>query len=904
MNAAYLDFLRAKTRIAERRGLDVDDSEINPLLKPHQRMMVRWALSGGCRGLFASFGLGKSFMQIEFCRIVVSRVGGMGLITIPLGVRQEFIRDAAALATGDHPNVTDEQRAELRAWQAGRPDRIPKLRFIRSIADAVDGELHLSNYETIRDGKLDPRQFSVTSLDEASCLRGFGGSKTFREFMRLFDGVRFKLVATATPSPNDYIELLAYSAFLEIMDVGEAKTRFFKRNSEKADSLTIHPHKEREFWIWVSSWALFVQKPSDLGFDDTGYDLPPLRVHQHRVTTELTTREAERDGQGILIRNAALGVVGASREKRASLTARVAKMVEIISAEPSEHFLLWHDLEDERRAIEAAVPGVRSVYGTQDLDTREETILGFSDGAFQHLAAKPVIAGSGCNFQRHCNRAVFLGIGFKFNDFIQAVHRIQRFMQPHPVDIHIISSDGEQEILRTLMMKWKQHEHMVAEMGKIIREYGLNEHAMAQALARSIGVERVEISGPNHRIVNNDTVLETAALAENSIDLIVTSIPFSTQYEYTPSYNDFGHTDSDAHFWAQMDFLTPNLLRALSPGRNCVIHVKDRIVPGGINGLGFQTVSTFHCDAIQHFRRHGFAFLGMKTVTTDVVRENNQTYRLGWSEQCKDGSKMGAGMPEYLLIFRKPPSDRSNSYADKRVTKAKKWFGSAEREAGDDLVEAVDQTGVSIDSMPTTADWINPDGYSRARWQIDAHGYLRSSGDRALKADDLVGVPAAQIFRMWKRYNLEAVYDFEFHVAIAEALETRGRLPPTFMLLPPHAPTDDHVWSDVTRMLTLNGAQHAKGKEMHLCPLQFDIVDRVIAQMSMKGETVLDPFGGLMTVPYRAMLLGRKGIGFELNPGYFLDGATYCAAAEERIAIPSLFDLLDAEQEPALQAAE
>ncbi|AZO77735.1 MULTISPECIES: DNA methyltransferase [unclassified Bosea (in: a-proteobacteria)] len=897
MSAAYLDFLRAKTRIAERSGIEVVDSEINPLLKPHQRAMVRWALAGGRRGLFAAFGLGKTFMQIEFCRIVIEKNGGRGLITAPLGVRQEFRRDAYVLATGDHPDITEAQREELRVWQAGRLSRVPSLSFIRSIEEAAEPGLYVTNYETVRDGKLDPRDFSVTSLDEASCLRGFGGSKTFREFMRLFAGVAFKLVATATPSPNDYIELLAYSAFLEIMDVGEAKTRFFKRNSEKADSLTIHPHKEREFWLWVSSWALFVQRPSDLGFDDTGYDLPPLRVHHHTVASDVVTRAEERDGQGILLRNAALGVVEASREKRDSLAARITKMQEILSAEPEAHFLLWHDLEAERHAIEVAVPGVRSVYGSQELDEREETIVAFSDGAFQHLAAKPVIAGSGCNFQRHCHRAIFLGIGFKFNDFIQAVHRIQRFLQPHPVDIHIIASEGEQTILRTLLRKWEQHEHMVAQMGEIIREYGLNEQAMASALARSIGVERVEIKGANHRIVNNDTVLETAALPEGSVDLIVTSIPFSTQYEYTPSYNDFGHTDSDPHFWAQMDFLTPSLLKALAPGRVAAIHVKDRIVPGGINGLGFQTVSTFHCDTIQHFRKHGFAFLGMKTITTDVVRENNQTYRLGWSEQCKDGSKMGCGTPEYLLLFRKPPSDLSNSYADRRVTKAKKWFGPAEAEPGDDLPGEGDPAELSA------AAWINPDGYSRARWQIDAHGYLRSSGDRALKPEDLVGLPASDIYKLWKRFNLGAVYDFEYHVAIAEALETRGRLPPTFMLLPPHSP-NEAVWSDVTRMRTLNGAQHAKGKEMHLCPLQFDIVDRVIAQMSMPGETVFDPFGGLMTVPYRAILLGRKGIGVELNPGYFLDGAMHCAAAEDKIAIPSLFDLLDAERPVALEAAE
>ncbi|MBN9443667.1 DNA methylase N-4 [Bosea sp. (in: a-proteobacteria)] len=902
MSEAYLAFLKAKACIAVARGIEVADHEINPILLPHQRIMVRWALRLGRAGLFAAFGLGKTFMQIEFCRLLVEKLGESALIVIPLGVRQEFMRDARTLATGEHPKISTETRAALAAWQKDRPDRVPVLAFIRSLADAAARGIYLTNYETIRDGKLDPRAFGATSLDEASCLRGFGGSKTFREFMRLFDGVRFKLVATATPSPNEYIELLAYSAFLEVMDVGEAKTRFFKRNSEKADSLTIHPHKEREFWLWVSSWALFVQRPSDLGCDDAGYDLPPLTVHHHTVASDLATRETERDGQGILIAKDALGVVGASREKRASLPRRIAKLQEILAGSPAEHFLIWHDLEDERRAIEAAVPGVRSVYGTQDLDSREETIIGFSDGAFQYLAAKPVIAGSGCNFQRHCHRAVFLGIGFKFNDFIQAIHRIQRFQQERPVEIHIIASEGEQAVLRTLLTKWEQHKHMVDQMSQIIREYGLNEQALAASLSRSIGVERVEIRGANHRIVNNDTVLESAALAENSLGLIVTSIPFSTQYEYTPSYNDFGHTDSDPHFWAQMDFLTPSLLKALQPGRNCVIHVKDRIIPGGINGLGFQTVSTFHCDAIQHFRRHGFAFLGMKTITTDVVRENNQTYRLGWSEQCKDGSKMGAGLPEYLLIFRKPQTDRSVSYADTRVVKAKKWFGeTGDLEPDDELTYDADG---AINLKPAS-DWINPDGYSRARWQIDAHGYLRSSGDRALKAEDLHNVPASTIYKMWKRFNLSTVYDFEYHVAIAEALETRGRLPPTFMLLPPHSP-DQNVWSDVTRMRTLNGVQQAKGKEMHLCPLQFDIVDRVIAQMSMPGETVFDPFGGLMTVPYRAILQGRFGLGVELNPGYFMDGAFHCAAAEERVAIPSLFDLMDAERAdaPALEAAE
>ena len=327
------------------------------------------------------------------------------------------------------------------------------------------------------------------------------------------------------------------------------------------------------------------------------------------------------------------------------------------------------------------------------------------------------------------------------------------------------------------------------------------------------------------------------------------------QYEYSPNYADYGHSESNEEFFKQMDFLTPELLRILQPGRIAAIHVKDRIVPGGINGLGFQTVYPFHLDCINHYTKHGFAYMGMKTIVTDVVRENNQTYRLGWTEQCKDGSKMGFGMPEYLLLFRKPQTDTSKSYADLPVVKDK---GT----------------------------------YSRARWQTDAHGFTRSSGDRILNPQELVKLDHKGIFRAFKKNSLEAIYNYEHHVRIGETLDLAGKLPTSFMLLQPQSWSDD-VWSDVTRMLTLNGSQWSKGKEMHLCPLQFDIVDRTITQFSNEGEVVYDPFGGLMTVPYRAILLNRIGKGCELNHQYFLDGAQYCRSAEDKMEMPTLFDFLE-----------
>jgi hypothetical protein len=860
---AYHRFLARKVSMAESRGFACDPSEVHPLLKAHQRDIVAWAVRGGRRAVFAAFGLGKTLIQLEIVRLVLEKAGGgRGLIVLPLGVRQEFVRDAAMLDL--------------------------EVRFIRSIDEASTDGIYLTNYETIRDGKLDPRAFTALSLDEAGILRGLGGTKTFREFMRLFEGTAtYRFVATATPSPNEFIELLAYAAFLDIMDVGQAKTRFFKRNSEKADALTLHAHKAREFWLWVASWAIFVQRPSDLGYSDEGYELPRLDVRWHQIPTDHARALPDGNGQGRLFANTTFGVVAAAREKKLSLPERVAKLLELRAEDPDAHRVIWHDLEDERRAIEHAIPGVATVYGSQALEVREPIIRDFADGRIPELACKPVMLGSGVNFQRHCSWAIYLGIGFKFADFIQSIHRLQRFLQPKSVRVDLIYTEAEADVRATLERKWQQHNELVANMTAIIREYGLSEASMAGALSRGLGVERQEVTGPGWTLVNNDCVEETQRMAADSVDLILTSIPFSTMYEYSPLKNDFGHTDDERHFWAQMDFLTPQLLRVLEPGRNLVVHVKDRVEPGGVNKLGFQTVQPFHCDAIYHYREHGFAYLGMRTIVTDVVRENSQTYRLGWSEQCKDGTRMGVGMPEYLLLFRKPPTDLTNGYADVPVVKAK---------------PRCDDHGAPA-PFDSRTNWKRPipgTGYSRARWQLDAHGFWRSSGDRLLSREEIASLAHKHIYRLWRDRSSSALYDIKAHVQLVEELDHLQRLPASFMLLPPHSWHPD-VWSDVTRMRTLNGAQWSRGKQAHLCPLQFDTVDRVIEQMSMPGELVYDPFDGLGTVVLRAVKLGRRGLGVELSPSYHQDAVAHLRAAEHGVQGPTLFDLLE-EDLPELEA--
>ena len=382
-----------------------------------------------------------------------------------------------------------------------------------------------------------------------------------------------------------------------------------------------------------------------------------------------------------------------------------------------------------------------------------------------------------------------------------------------------------------------------------------------------MGVERIEVAGDRWLVANNDCVEETRLMEEDSVDLIVTSIPFSNHYEYTPSYNDFGHTDNNDHFWAQMDYLTPELLRILQPGRIYACHVKDRILFGGVTGAGAPTVSPFHAEALMHGRQHGFDYLGMITVVTDVVRENNQTYRLGYTEMCKDGTKMGVGSPEYVLLFRKPQSDRSKGYADVPVTKCK---------------------GRGCKVPDCTHE--DPGAYSLARWQVDAHAFWRSSGRRHLTPDELAALPADQMSRLFTDQTLREVYDYESHVTIGEKLHARGALPATFMSFAPGSWHPD-VWHDVNRMLTLNGEQKRRNVAMHVCPLQFDIVDRLISRYSNPGDLVFDPFGGLFTVPLRALKLGRMGRATELNTGYFLDGVKYLEAEDRSQDMPDLFTL-------------
>lgn len=840
METSYVDFLMAKMAVSECGGFEIADNELTPSLYPHVKDTVKWAVRGGARAIFSSFGMQKTVTQLEILRVIIAHEGGRGLIVCPKRVVVEFVEQS-------------------NKWLD------MEVRYVRTMDEvkACPTSIMITNYERVRDGeegvRIDPNFFTVTSLDEASVLRGYG-TKTYQEFLPLFAGVKYRFVATATPSPNRLKELIHYAGYLGVMDTGQALTRFFKRDSTKANNLTLYPNKEQEFWLWVATWALFLTKPSDLGYPDDGYQLPELRVHEEIVSVDHLSAGTEKDGQVKMFRDSALGLNAAAKERRDNMPAKIARVVEIINRPENkdDHFLLWHDLEDERHALCAAIPGCKAVYGSQDEDEADRNVLDFKEGRLKYLAAKPEMLGEGLNFQYHCHKAIMF-IDYRFNDKFQAIARIHRFMQQHPVDLYLVYAESEGEIFKSFMQKWAQHNETVEKMADIIRTNGLFGLDVKQKLMRFMFSQRQVEAGQTFTAINNDNVLECMGMADNSVDLVVTSVPFSNHYEYTASYNDFGFNADNDEFFKQMDFLTPHLLRILRPGRLACIHVKDRILFGNATGDGMPTVDPFSDMCVFHYMRHGFRYMGRITIDTDVVRENNQTYRLGYTEMRKDGSKMGVGCPEYVLLFRKLPSDTSRAYADIPVAKDK-------------------------------AD------YSLARWQIDAHADWKSDGNRLITFDDIRGMDIGAIHRFFRKYSREHQYNYHNHVAFAELLEEMGRLPKTFMAVDPASKKPD-IWDDVVRMRTLNSRQAQKALQMHVCPLQLDIVERLIERYSNKGDIVFDPFGGIGTVPYCAVKMGRYGLSTELNADYWKDSLAYLSEAESDRISPNLFSMIEESHE-------
>ncbi|MBE8727958.1 DNA methyltransferase [Flavobacterium hungaricum] len=875
----YTEFLENKIVIAESYGVDIDKNRINPIALPHQKDIIHWSIAGGRRAIFASFGLGKTLMQLEIARLIIEITGKPFLICMPLGVVGEFRDDNDLLKTGfDIKYITDTDEVDI-----------------------LQNAIYVTNYERVRKGDIKPEYFGGVSFDEASILRNLK-TETTNYVLKHFGTINYRFVATATPTPNDFIEILNYADFLGVIDRGHALTRFFQRDSTKAGHLTLYENKKEEFWKWVSSWAVFINKPSDLGYDDTGYNLPKLNFHEVEIDNSPEGVITNKDGKIVMFKDLTKSLPDTSKEKNESIDIRVEKAYQIVKENaPYSNWILWHHIDKERDAIEKRFKSdehidLRTVTGSQKNSEKEKLLIDFKHSMYQILSTKPKIAGSGCNFQKDCNNMIYVGIDYKFNDFIQGIHRLYRFKQEKEVNVWVIFTNNEREVLKTLKDKWRKHIELQTEMINLVREYGLNTDKITADMKRQIFKNKRSATIGNATVFNDDTVHVHENMADDSTDMILTSIPFGDHYEYSDNYNDFGHNNGNEEFFKQMDYLTPHLLRTLKPGKIAAIHVKDRIRYSYQNGTSFTTIDDFSGKTVSHFVKHGFYLVGKITVTTDVVRENNQTYRLGWSEQCKDATKMGVGLPEYILLFRKRPTEMNNAYADEPVIKAKNehevYCNTCQK-----IVDLKDKKEIKVIDdvvccVKCETDHFSPieEIYPVDNWQLDAHAYWKSSGDRFMSSQELSTAEMKTIFNRWREFDKSNVYNFQEHLKVCSDLDKAGKLSRLFMTIPPTS-SNEMVWTDVNRMHTLNANQANRKKEKHICPLQLDIIERLINRFTMKGDVVDDPFGGLFSTAYKALEMGRKAISAELNPSYYDDGLFYLKGIEYKINVPTLFEL-------------
>jgi len=878
----YLDLLAEKIIVAEKHGYNVPREVFHPSLRPDQVDIAQWALSIGSALIAPDAGCGKTRIGIEVMRILQDICGGKCLIVTELGAADTFIDKDPAVGEGVCLGL--------------------ELEYVTSQAAAMASHSNIvvTNYERLRHNNFDFSGFTAVWLDEGNYVKNMA-SLTTNVLKEELAKVRFKFIATATPSPNEVLELVNYAHVLGICDRGQILTRFFQRNSTKAGELTLHPQHEADFWLWVSSWCIAITSPEDLGYIYPGFQLPDLQLNWVEVPmNKAIETKPDKKGQRPMFIHSRSGLGESAKIKRESIDVRVAKAQEIMAEYPGEHFILWHHLEDERKALNKANAGNKSygdIYGSMKWELREKRVVDFTKGDLSVLATKPDLNGVGCNFQKYCSKAIFVGINDSFNDIYQAIKRIWRFYNPaEQVAIWLLYTPEEYEIVQNLRRKWEEHNDMRARLRAIIKEFGLSQSAQIEERRRTFILDRKEWKGENYTLVNNDCVLEWKTLPENHFDFLNSSYPFGNHYEYTNYYNDFGHNRTNEHFKKQLAFLIPELFRTLKPGRIHTVHLKNRIHYGSVTGIGFSVFHRFThmvCDAMEEF---GFQTMGFHYIPTDVVLENNQTYRLTYGEMQKDATKMGSGIPEEIWIFRKPPTTTINAYADEPVKHNHLRCPYCQHEALEK--EFVKTNAVLLECpgckqyMPAEEIIAPETDYSLAHWQVDADAFWKSSGNALLTPDQLRKLDLSKISGWWKGFNSSVVYDYEEHVKLLQSLDEAGKLSRTFTTLPLRSNTP-YIWNDVNRMHGLNLEQSRRKQQNHICPQPYDEVDRVIELYSNPGDLVGDPFGGLGTTGVRAVKKKRRAFMTELNPVYSVANAHYLKETEMKNNIPTLFDTLN-----------
>lgn len=604
----YAEFLETKGITVSSVG-PTEPGDTHPMLFPFQRDLVRWAVRKGRAALFADTGLGKTLMQLEWARLI----GETTLIVAPLSVARQTAREAERIGL--------------------------------DVVYSRDGTVHpltITNYEMV--GHFNAADFGAVVLDESSILKALDG-KTRRMLTEMFAATPYRLACTATPAPNDIAELGNHAEFLGIMPHHEMLSAFFVHGSAgpgEKDGWRLKGHASDAFFRWLASWGMAVRRPSDLGYEDDGFALPPLTIRPEFIPSDYVP-------EGQLFFGGLKGVTDRAQVRKATIEGRVDRVAGIVNAS-DEQWIVWHGLNAEGDALADAIPGAVMVEGSQSPEDKATALEAFQDGAYRVLITKPSIAGFGMNFQ-NAHRMAFVGLSDSWESYYQSIRRCWRFGQKEPVEAVVVLSDAEAAIYENVMHKEREALEM---QDKLIAHVAAFERDEIAGLPSTFVYETDDTRKDGWHVMLGDSVERVRELADESVDLSVFSPPFMSLFTYSPSERDIGNARDGDEFWNHFGFLVDDLLRVTKPGRNCAVHVQQ--VPTTVAHDGVTGLRDFRGDVIRGFIDRGWVFHGEVTIDKDPQAQAIRTKAKGllFVQKDRDRSWLRPAFADYILVFRKP----------------------------------------------------------------------------------------------------------------------------------------------------------------------------------------------------------------------------------------------------------
>lgn len=606
----YSTFLELKKVQPIIAGHYVDADKLNPHLKDFQRVLTQWAIKRGRAAIFADTGLGKTLMQTSWASEVVNHTGGDVLIVAPLCVAQQTVREGQKFGI--------------------------EINYCRDQDHAKSG-INITNYEMLDRFNLD--DFAGVVLDESSILKNRDG-KTRNAIIDACQSVPYRLSCTATPSPNDFMELGNQSEFLGIMSMSEMLAMFFINDAGDTGTWILKGHGKSKFWEWLATWAAVIRSPADLGFDGSEYELPPLNMFEHVV---------ESKAENGLFADIAMGLLERNQARKESIDDRTAKCAEIINAS-DEQWVIWCHRNEEADKLCKLIAGAVDVSGSDSIEHKEKSVHEFLDGEIRVLISKPKILGSGMNFQ-NCHNTAFVGLSDSWEQYYQAIRRFYRFGQTKEVNVHVISAESEGAVVANIKRKEDQNQQMGKEMVEHMAE-SMKKEIFGASIEKTEYIRQVH-HGENYTIHNADCIDLAREIEDESIDFIIYSPPFESLFTYSNSDRDMGNNKSSEQFQQHYQYLIDETYRMMKPGRLVAVHCMNLTTSKANDG--FIGIRDFRGDIIRAHQKAGFIYHSEVCIWKDPVVAMQRTKALGLLHKTikKDSSMSRQGLADYLVIFRK-----------------------------------------------------------------------------------------------------------------------------------------------------------------------------------------------------------------------------------------------------------